>query len=783
MSRNKHGKKHKPTQKASTRHVPKPVGKSKSGKPIPPKPTPKAPAGGAQDRRPVGIAHWADGEWGRWALLIAILIATWLVYWGTGGLDGGWLLDDYGNIVNNNGLVMHHFSWQGLWHAMHSFKAGPLGRPLSLAMFALERFWTGLDPTSFKAVNLVMHLGCVILLYGFTRALLHAWRRRRAPHFSSTRIEWVALGVAAAWALHPMNLTPVLYVVQRETIFAALFTLAGLWLYVYIRERFRVTSWPVLILLAVEVIVFTALGAFAKETGVLLPLFLLVLEAFVFRFGDDPDHDAHVSPWLYAAILFFPLATGLYKSYAGFHMDAVNGALVLFTLLLGAMVCIYLERRGVNTKHKLFLLFFILLLVPAVIGLERNLPGIISGHRFLRRDFTLDQRVLTEGRIVLMYIFLIVIPWLPGMALHHDYITLSNSLLSPASTLGAFLILAALLLLAWALRRRRPLIAMGIIWFFASQVLESTIFPLELAYEHRVYLGDWGLIVAVAALVLLTARPAHWPKALATARKHWPKPLPTRTVLTVLSLLVIVLLGSLTATRAWHWRSNLALARYESYHHPTSPRGTYLVARIETNRALSGQTQYLEPAFEDARTATQVPRAGLDPWTAMILLAAQTGRPVPDSWFDGMVKAIGEEPFTVSDVNALQALISCYNKGQCQLKRSQLKRLFKAIHESPRFKKLGMNYANVLVTQANFIGYSTRKQRERSAPLLLKAANAQKHVARFQINVFNVALEDGKLELAQKMLKRTEKLNKLGQIDRVIRSMQRQFKQAKAKQD
>lgn len=725
MSRNKHGKKHKPAGKPPARPAAKSAGKPKPGKGVTPKNNPKASPDGAQAARPGGMAHWADGPGGRWALLIAILIATWLVYWGTGGLNGGWLLDDYGNIVNNNGLVMHHFSWQGLWHAMHSFEAGPLGRPLSLATFALQRYFFGLHPEGFKAVNLVMQLIAVILLYGFTRTLLHAWRRRLARQVSETRIEWVALGVAAAWALHPMNLTPILYAVQRETIFAALFTLAGLWLYAYIRERFRVTTWPVLILLAVNVAVFTALGALAKETGVLLPLFTLLLEIFVFRFRDSEERTARKIWWLYLVLLF----------------------------------------------------------LPAAIGLREQLPGIVNGQRFLRRPFDLAERVLTEGRIVLLYIFLIVIPWLPGMALHHDYFTLSEGLLSPPSTLGAFLILAALLLLAWALRRRRPLVALGIAWFFASQVLESTIFPLELAYEHRVYLGDWGFILAIAALALLTLK-TQWPQRLRDAvGKRFKRPFPSAAVLSVLALAVIVLLGSLTAVRAWHWRNNLALAHYEARHHPNSPRATYLVARIETNRALSGQTQYLEPAFEDARTAARVPHSGLDPWTAMILLAAQTGRPVPDAWFDGMVEAVGEQPFTVSDVNALQALISCYNKRQCRLKRSELERLFKAIHASPRFKKLGMNYANVLVTQANFIGYSSAKQRARSAPLLLKAANAQKHVARFQINVFNVALEDGKFELAQKMLERTEKLNDLGQIDRVVRDMQRRFKRAKVKQD
>jgi hypothetical protein len=251
---------------------------------------------------------------------------------------------------------------------------------------------------------------------------------------------------------------------------------------------------------------------------------------------------------------------------------------------------------------------------------------------------------------------------------------------------------------------------------------------------------------------------------------------PARWAAIALALAVVVLLGSLTALRAWHWRSNLALAKTEARHHPMSPRGTYLVARIETNKALSGQHQYLEPAFRAAQRATRVPNAGLDPWVAMVLLAAQTGHPVLDTWFDGMIKAVGERPFTVSDVNALEALIKCYNKGQCRVHRGEIKRLFQAINHSPRIHKLGMNYANVLVTEANFIGYSTRKKRAHSGPKLLKAANIKRGTAQFQRNVFNVALQDDNVALAAKMFQRVKKLNKLGSLDLMVARMQHQLR-------
>lgn len=693
--------------------------------PEPPAPPPPKPSLGR--RLLSNFRHWPEDRYGRWVLVALLLLATWSAYswWNSlAGPTGGWLIDDYGNIVNNGGLIMHGFSWAHLWQAMWSFDAGPLGRPLSLASFALQRYFDGgFYPHRFKTVNLGLHLLAVVLLIGFTRALLLAWRRRFSAETSRLRVEWLALAIGAAWALHPMNLTPILYAVQREVILAALFTLGGLWLYVYLRERFT-TTWPMLILLAVVVAVFTGIGALFKETGALLPLLTLLLEVFVFRFRDGEE----------------------------------------------------------RTARKLWWLYVVLLLVPAVIGLHYTLPSVISGQGYVTREFNLGERVLTEGRVVVFYLGLILGPRLSAMALHHDDFTISTGLLSPPTTLLSFLLIAALFVLAWWLRRRRPLIALGIAWFFAAQVLTSTVFPLELAWEHRIYLADWGIILALAALVFLRMPAPAWQKFTFLQglrlgeRRPFGKAAPSMHTLAVAAAaLAIIGLGFATAVRAWTWRTDLSLAHSEATHHPDSPRGTYLLARIETNLALGGKRQYMQPAFAAARRATKVKNAGLDPWVAMILLAAQTGQAVPNAWFDGMIKAVGERPFTVSDVNALEALVGCYTRHQCRIQPGQIQRLFRAIDKSPRITKLGMNYANVLVTEANFIGYDTPAQRAKSAPKLLKAANAVRGVAQFQINVFNVALDDHNFKLAREMLARVERLNRLGKLDLAVEHMKREL--------
>jgi hypothetical protein len=142
--------------------------------------------------------RWFDERILWWIVLAALLAVTWFAY--HLGLTSGWFLDDYGNIVNNGALALPNLSFSTLWHAVWSFNAGPLGRPISLATFAIERYFYGLNPYVFKATNLALHLVTTVLIAGFTRSLLGVWRTRFAPDTKASHVEWIALAIAAATA-------------------------------------------------------------------------------------------------------------------------------------------------------------------------------------------------------------------------------------------------------------------------------------------------------------------------------------------------------------------------------------------------------------------------------------------------------------------------------------------------------------------------------------------------------------------------------------------------------
>jgi len=88
--------------------------------------------------------------------------------------------------------------------------------------------------------------------------------------------------------------------------------------------------------------------------------------------------------------------------------------------------------------------------------------------------------------------------------------------------------------LGLGLLRRSPLATFEILFLFAGHRLESTLIPLELAFEHRNYLPSLGLILAAADLI------GSATGALARFRP-------------VIAALGLLALFSLSFARSWVW--------------------------------------------------------------------------------------------------------------------------------------------------------------------------------------------------------------------------------------
>lgn len=381
--------------------------------------------------------------------VIVALGAGYLVY--MPGLSGPFLFDDLPNIVNNAHLNMTALTWNQVMAAAFSSHAGPLYRPIAMASFALNDYFGGLHPYGFKLTNVIIHLACGVLVIVLSRLLLSSYRNQHAPWLSPERVRWVALLVAAAWIVHPLNLTAVLYVVQRMVSLASFFMLASICFYVVGRRRQIAgrSGWA-LIWIGAPIMGFFAV--FSKEIAALIPVYLVVIEAVIFRFR-------------------------------GTHTRYNRSIIAFFTLSLA---------------------------IPFLFGLGWL---VTHGSQFLNgyhnRDFTLPQRLMTEARVVMLNIKWTLAPTVADLSLYHDDIAASKGMLAPVTTLLSCLGVVALLGLAWLTRRRAPLVTLGLLWFLGGHALESTILPLELVHEHRNYLPSFGLLLALGSLLLLVRKPTR----------------------------------------------------------------------------------------------------------------------------------------------------------------------------------------------------------------------------------------------------------------------------------
>ncbi len=393
-------------------------------------------------------------------LLLAALVATFFLY--LPGLSGGFLFDDSGSLLNNENIRIEQLDADGLTAAALSDAAGPLGRPLSMLSFALNYRATGFDAWYLKLTNLALHLLNGIAVYLLLTLILGIPDKPGKSDNMTAPHSRLALLVTAAWLLHPLALTSVLYVVQRMNSLATLFMLLGLIAYIQGRNRLDTgETGKGFALIAAGILGFGTLAVFSKENGALLPLYALVVETVLFRFQTgNPANKKRL-------IGFFIATVG------------VPGLAILTYTVLN--------------------------------------PGWIMGTYELR-TFTLTERLLTESRVVWQYLKWIVTPANTELGLFHDDIIVSTSLLSPVTTLTSILGFLLLLAGSFVVRNRAPLVTFGILWFIAGHSLESTVLPLELAHEHRNYLPMVGILLAGLHLMFSVARSEQSSRfAIATA--------------------------------------------------------------------------------------------------------------------------------------------------------------------------------------------------------------------------------------------------------------------------
>lgn len=364
-------------------------------------------------------------------LILAITLAVYLF-----GLNGYFILDDYANLQRVNDLGGATLSLNNLFHYLFGYNTTG-NRAISFLSFLInDNAWPG-DPASYKLTNIYIHLLNGILVFILSRLVFSS-----ATSFSKEKVWYGSLLALSVWLLHPLNVSTVLYVVQRMTELSALFSLLGIIFYIQGRLRyttqasFKSTTW-----LFFGALFFITLGFLSKENAVVSLLFIIILEFSIL--SKHPRNKA-------------------------------------FYALFG--LCIVLPVTVLIIHFSFF----------------RHYE-----NAFIYRGHSQYEHILTQSRILLDYLYQIISPNTSRMGLIHDDFTVSKSLLEPISTLYSLLIISVLLLIALFSRKKWPVIFFGILWFFAGHSLESSFLPLELYFEHRNYLPGIGLIITISYLLLL----------------------------------------------------------------------------------------------------------------------------------------------------------------------------------------------------------------------------------------------------------------------------------------
>lgn len=275
---------------------------------------------------------------------------------------------------------------------------------------------------------------------------------RAAPDLAPDRRRRAALLAALLFAVHPLQTSAVTYVVQRMAVLAGLFALAALLAWARAGRAEGTRARAGWVGLSAGA-AFLALSS--KESAAALPLLVLAWEGLVV--GDLPAR---------------------------------------------------LRRHALPVAAAALASLGVLWLAASRYPLERAPDSPVP-------DLALAERLLTQPRVLAHYLGRVALPW-PGW-LHLEYgVAPSRGLIDPPATLGAILLLVGLVAAVALLRRRAPAAAFGVALFLLGLAVEQTVLPLDLAFEHRLYLPLFGLALAAGWGLerALGARPAGpWPVA------------------------------------------------------------------------------------------------------------------------------------------------------------------------------------------------------------------------------------------------------------------------------
>ncbi|MCP5479024.1 MAG: tetratricopeptide repeat protein [Rhodanobacteraceae bacterium] len=624
------------------------------------------------------------------AMAAALLVAG-AVYWP--GLSGGFIFDDLPFIVENPAIQGLNGTSQAWLRAIFAFPVEHQGRWLGMLSFAINAWLHGFQPLGFKAVNLAIHLVNGVLVWLVVRRLARVLGHvSGTPAWASANAAaWLPVAVAALWLVLPINLTAVLYVVQRFESLSTLFIFLGIAFYLGWRIRFaegRGGLWGAVAIVGL----FAVLGAMVKESALLLPLYTAAIEVVVLQQASQK-----------------PLRRPILALYAG---------------MLG---------------------------VPFVVGAVWYL-GWAGGASSYPRHFTTLERVLTEFRVLFMYMDWTLLPAPSKLALFHDDVALSRSLLTPPTTLmaagGHVLMVCAAIFGA----RRWPLVCVGTLLFYAGHVMTGTVVPLEIVFEHRNYLPSVGILLAAAAVsrrVFCRIGAAYLSGVLAT--------------------IFFIYYAGVTVLRASEWGDPLLHAATEVQRQPGSERAINIYA-YELLRISGGDpsSEFHQQAMQALERCSRVPGSTITCDAALIMERERIGAVVGKETWGRLLEKLRSGIPRFSDMNSLSRLVECHVSQACRQDRAALDEALAIARDKPIANQILLN------ASARF-AYFVKGDAVLAEKYLVEAVDRNPEDPRPRIWLATLYLIEGRRAEAESALDRAEALPRAAYAREEILSLRAQL--------
>ena len=570
----------------------------------------------------------------RSVILLVLLFAIAFAY--APGLSGPFILDDATNIPQTK---IDFLSFSSVKDVAFDNTSGIFGRPIPVATFALNHYFGDGTPYSFKATNLALHILNTALVLIFTQIVIKTLSTKNTV-FSKKTTFLAALTVAAIWSLHPIQVSTVMYSVQRMTVLMTTFSVLAL--ITYLKARATSTEKPakcVSLLLATGVL--TILACLSKENGALIVLYVGLLEVLIRKSRVNEP---------------------IIKNELIFSNSMLT--LVAATLAVGIAFFTY------------------------------NFDSLMRGYQI--RDFTLSERLGTESNILVFYLKNIMVPNISNMNLYLDDFPISA--IFSTESLISYLILFSFTTLAVIFYKSNPLVTFGILFFFLSHALESTIIPLELAFEHRNYTGTIGISIAIVAATVQLFKFFRFENL-----KY------------LIATITLLLVSFQSYSRNLEWSDDLILNSLAVENNPRSERAKLSLAISLLNRSKLTEAVNL---FEKAAAENVT-----DAHTHLHLLQFKAyGGVFIQEDFEKAKELLASRPITNDVVMLLDDMLTNVTNGIYEVPNiSQISELFKIATKNPNFKILELNHAALFARYS----YSLSLQKENEAALrALKTATA-----------------------------------------------------------